>query len=331
MSSLSLRLFSLLLLLFVKLLFPSESYAQAKLKKVRMGIPATNVAFLPLWSAYHKGFFKAEGIDLEIILMSVPVANTALLTGDIDYHAGVAGLTGAAVRGAPVKSLIFTGDRPLQFLISKKEIKEPSELRGKRIAGGQPGGTTNLMAHRIVKEFGLDPKRDVSIFPIGRTEAEWLAALESGVVDAIVVGVPENVIAVERGYRELAFVGDFVQFPQNGFGTSDKKIRENPDEILRMVRATLRGLMFVWEKSNQDEVLDITTKQWKGTNRKMATEILKNVMRFLTKDGWVKPQEIQVLIDLQKENAKVSRAVSIEEVADPSFVHKAGQELGIGR
>ena len=65
--------------------------------------------------------------------------------------------------------------------------------------------------------------------------------LESGVVDASLLSVPENIIALEKGYNELIFPGDVVEFPQNGFGTSEKNIRENPDEVYRMVRATLRG------------------------------------------------------------------------------------------
>ena len=71
--------------------------------------------------------------------------------------------------------------------------------------------------------------------------ASRYAVLESGVVDASLLSVPENIIANEKGYNELLFLGDIVEFPQNGFGTSDKRIRENPDEVYRMVRATLRG------------------------------------------------------------------------------------------
>ena len=89
------------------------------------------------------------------------------------------------------------------------------------------------------------------------------AVLETGVVDASFLSVPENIIALEKGYNELIFVGDVVEFPQNGFGTSEKKIRENPDEVYRMVRATLRGLQFVWDKNNQEAVTNILMKQWK--------------------------------------------------------------------
>jgi NitT/TauT family transport system substrate-binding protein len=306
-------------------------HAQAKLKKVRLGFPTINVAYLPFWAAYHKGFFRHEGIDLEIILMSVPVMNAAILTGDIDYHGGVAGLMGAAVRGSPVKALMFTGDRPLMFLVSKKDIGEPKQLIGKTIAGGAPGGTTNLMAERVVKEFGLDPKRDVSIVAGGRFDPELFAALDSGVVDAAVLGVPQNIIALEKGYKELLFIGDIVQFPQNGIGSSDKKIRESPDEILKMVRAVLRGLAFVAPKENDDEILNIIMKQWNVKNREMAREMLRHVRRFLAKNASVKPEEIKFLIDLARANAKVSREFAVDAVVDYSFVGKALKELGLTR
>lgn len=308
----------------------AETHAQAPLKKVRLGFPGVNVAYLPFWAAYYKGFYKDEGIDLESILMSVPVMNTAILTGDIDYHGGVAGLMGAAMRGASVKALMFTGDRPLHFLVSRKDIQDPRQLKGKTIAGGPTAGTANLMAHRVVKELGLDPNRDVSIIPAGRFDPDLFAALEAGIVDAAILGVPQNIVAMQKGYRELLFVGDMVQFPQNGFGSSDKKIRESPSEILKMVRATLRGLVFVSEKRNNEQILDIIIKQWK-VRKEMASEMLMHVRRFLARNAEVKPEEIKFLIDLARANSNVSREFAIDEVVDYSFVKRAQKELGLER
>jgi ABC-type nitrate/sulfonate/bicarbonate transport system substrate-binding protein len=54
-----------------------------------------------------------------------------MLTGDIDYNGAVTGVVGAAVRGRPVKVVLFTVARPLQYLMSKKEIKEPRDLKGR--------------------------------------------------------------------------------------------------------------------------------------------------------------------------------------------------------
>jgi ABC-type nitrate/sulfonate/bicarbonate transport system substrate-binding protein len=230
-----------------------------------------------------------------------------------------------------MKVLLFTVARPLLFLMSKKEIKEPQQLRGKKVAGSSPGGSATLLAIQALKHFGLEPGRDVSVLPMAGNAASRYAVLESGVVDASLLSAPENIVAQERGFNELIFLGDIIEFPQNGFGTSEKRIRDNADEIYRMVRATLRGLMFVWEPNNREAVIDIMMKQWRVNNRKMAAEMLRHVMRVLTKDAVVKPESVQVLVDLARESAKISRPVSAAQVVDYSFVDKARKELGLAK
>jgi NitT/TauT family transport system substrate-binding protein len=318
----------LCMLMGVAALSSPSGHAQT-LKTVRMGSSSTNVSFLAIYSAFHRGFYKDEGINLEIIYMAANLTSTAVMSGDLDYSAAVTGLIGGAVRGQPMKCLLFTVERPLLFLISKKEIKEPKQLKGKKIAGSSPGGSATLLAYRVLKHFDLEPGRDVAVLPMGGSAAGRLAVLESGVVDASLLSVPENIIALEKGYNELIFLGDIVQFAQNGFGTSEKKIRENPDEVYRMVRATLRGLQFVWDKNNHDAVTEIMMKQWRVSDRKMAAAMSKQVTRVLTKDASVTPESVQVLIDSQRENAKVTRPVSVAEVTDYSFLDKARKELGI--
>lgn len=312
-------------------LFQSDLHAQTGLKKVRMGISSNNVSYLALFTALQRGFFKDEGIDLELILMSPTITNTAVLRGDLDYNGAVTGVIGGAVRGQATKVLIFTVAQPLQFLMSKKEIKEPRQLKGKKIAGSSPGGTSTLLAYQALRHFGLEPGKDVEVLPMGGTNAARLAVLEAGTVDASLLSVPENIIAAHKGYNELIFLGDAVEFPQNGFGTSEKKIRENPDECQRMVRATLRGLMFLWDKKNQEQVLDVILKQYKMNDRKLAADMFQSALRVLTKDAYVKPESVQVLVDLQRENAKVTKPVSVAEVLDYSFLDRARKELGTAR
>lgn len=314
---------------FVLLMLPVQTYAQSNLKKVRLALPTKTVSFLAFYAAYHRGFYKDEGIELEPIIMQPALASTAVLTGDIDYNGAVTGVIGAAVRDRPMKAVLFTVARPLQYLMSKKEIKEPRELKGKKIAGSSPGGTVTFLTVLVLKRLGLDPERDVFLNPMGGTGASRLAALESGVVDAVILESPENMAAQQRGFHELIFFGDLVEFPQNGFGTSEKKIRENPEEIFKMVRATLRGLMFIWDKNNHDQVLDIIMKEMKPISPPMAKESFGQVMRVITKDGFVKPDSIQVLIDLVRENTKVTRPVPVNQVVDFSFLEKAQRELGL--
>ncbi len=307
---------------------PSAVQAQSGLKKVRMGSSSTNVSFLAIYTALHRGFFKDEGIDLEIVFMPANLASAAVLNGDLDYNGAVTGTIGAAVRGQPMKVLLFTVAKPLLFLMSKKDIKDIKQLKGKKIAGSSPGGSATLLANQALKQIGLEPGKDVSVLQMSGNAASRYAVLESGIVDASLLSVPENIIAQEKGYHELLFLGDVVEFPQNGFGTSEKRIRENPDEVYRMVRATLRGLQFVWEKNNQEAVTNILMKQWKVNDRKMAAEMGRQVNRVLTKDAYVKPESVQVLIDLARDSAKVTKPVSVADVVDYTFLDKARKELG---
>lgn len=295
-----------------------------------MGVSSTNVSFLAMFAAQHRGFYRDEGFDLEVIYMPATLASTAVMTGDIDYNGAVTGVIGAAVRGQPLKVVLFTVARPLLFLISKKEIREIKQLKGKKIAGSSPGGSATILANEALRKYGLDPGKDVSILPMGGAAAARFAALESGTVEASLLSVPENIVAQEKGYNELAFLGDVVDFPQNGFGTSEKRIRERPLEVYGLVRATLRGLKFVWEKDNHERVLDIIMKQFKLQDRKLAGEMLRHAQRVLTKDAFIKPESIQTLIDLARENAKVTRPVTIEQVVDYTFVEKARTELKLG-
>jgi NitT/TauT family transport system substrate-binding protein len=320
-----------LLILLIAELCADAALAQPSRKKIRLSLSSTTVALLPTFAAYDKGFFRDEGFDVELIHMPATLASTALMTGDLDYNGAVSGVISAAVQGRPVKCLIFALARPLMFLMSKKEIKEARDLKGKKVAGSTPGASATLLAVQALRHVGLEPGRDVSILPMGGTAAARLAVLESGAVDASLLSVPENVIAREKGYNELLFLGDVVEFAQSGFGTTEKRIKENPDEIYRMVRAQLRSVTFLLDKSRQSEIVELIMKRWKLSDRMMAEAIFQDVARVIAKDAVVSPASVQTLIDLARESAKVTRPIRIEEVVDFSFVDRARNELGLAK
>ena len=309
----------------------TDAQAQSALKKVRLGIAATSVGFLPIYAAYHRGFYKDEGIDLEIILMSLAAANNAFFKGEIDYSAGLTGLALAAVRNYPAKILIFTIAKPLQSFMSRKEIKEPRDLKGKKVAGSSPGGSATILAYQALRYFGLEPGKDVQVLPMGGSGAGRLAVLEQGVVDASLLSVPENLIALHKGYNELIFLGDVVTFPQNGFGTSVARIQQQPEEVYKMVRATLRGLLFVTDEANRDQARDIMMKQWRVSDGKLAGEMLGYLKRGLAKDAVVTSEAVQYFIDLTRESSNIAQPISAAQIVDFTFLDRARRELRAAR
>ena len=319
---------ALWLLILIILVSGKDVHAQTAGRKVRMGIQSTNIGFLPFHVADHKGFYREQGIDLETIFMSTQAVNAAFARGDIDYSAAVNGIIQTIVRGVPAKILACAVDRPLQSFVARKDIRSPRELKGKKIGGSTPGGTASLMADLALKHFGLEPGRDVAVVPL---RGNRVAALESGAVDAALLGVPENIIAIDKGYNELLFVGDIVNFPQNGFGASAKKIQESPQEVYGMVRATLRGLIFSLDSRNRDEVINVILKQWKLTDRRLAGEMLKQLDRGVTRDLSAKPEGMQLMIDLVREDSKVSQPFTVAQVVDYSFLEKTRRDLNLPR
>jgi NitT/TauT family transport system substrate-binding protein len=325
------RIVGVLLILCIADLFDNSAFAQSGRKKIRLSLSSTNVALLPTFAAYDKGFFRDEGFDVELIQMPATLASTALLTGDLDYNGAATGVISAAVQGRPMKVLIFTVSRPLMFLVSKKEIKEARDLKGKKVAGSTPGASATLLAVQALRHVGLEPGKDVQILPMGGTPAGRLSVLESGAVDAALLSVPENFFAREKGFNELLFLGDMVEFAQAGFGATDKRIKENPDEVYRMVRAQLRSVMFLLDKRHQNEIVEMIMKRWKLSDRKMADSIFHDVVRVVAKDAAVTQASIQSLIDSARESAKVARPIKIEDVTDFSFIDRARKEFGLTR
>ena len=316
------------LLIFCILLVEENTHAQTAVRKVKMGIQSTNIGFLPFHVAYHKGFYREQGIELEIIFMSTQAVNAAFVRSDIDYSAAVNGIIQSVVRGAPAKILACAVERPLQSFVARKDIRAARDLRGKKVGGSTAGGTATLMADMALKHFGLEPGRDVTVVPL---RGNRVAALESGAVDAALLGVPENIIALDKSYNELLFMGDIVNFPQNGFGASVKKIQENADEVYGIVRATLRGFVFSLDARNREEVINIIMKQWRLTERRLASEMLRQLSRGVTRDMSVKPEGMQLMIDLVREDSKVSQPFTVAQIVDYSFLEKARRDLNFPR
>jgi hypothetical protein len=207
--SLASKLLLALLSIVVAITITVVGHAQPSLKKVRIGVSETHVGYLPLQVAFHKGYYKDEGIDLEIVLMPTNVINTAALTGQIDINGAVTGTVGAAVQGSPMKLLIVTVGKPLLFLVSRKEIKDPCELRGKRSPAAR-GGTPSL-GEAGAEPLGIDRERRRGV--AGRLTASRFAAMEAVWWMLPCAGAGGD-FAKAKGFNELAFMGGIAQFPE---------------------------------------------------------------------------------------------------------------------
>ena len=246
--------------------------AQAQ-ERIRIGISGVSPGFIPTVIAEKKGFYTKYGLRSEHVVISLAIAINALGTGDLDYAISVAQGVSAALRGFPVKLVMMTQDKLDFFLMAKPEIRNVADLRGKIVGISYPGSTTHLVAESILRHFGLEPGRDVSLLPTGDNPAR-LAALESGRVIATIATPPYNIIAPTKGLKVLLWAREYVAIPQNAAIVTDSKIKQSPDQVKRFIKGTIDALQFI--RRDKEEAIDIAAK-WMQLDRPRVKAVLESV------------------------------------------------------
>ena len=273
----------------------------------------------PLLYGIERGFYRDEGIDLLYVSIRADLGIKTLLTGDVDYLYSVGTIIRGAVLGLPVRTLSFDFAKVMHFLMARPEITSAALLKGKRVGVSSFGATGDLAARVSLQSIGLDPARDVSIVTLGSDTLRY-AALQAGTVQATHMPLPFNIQMKRDGYRELFYAGKVLQRPLTGLATTTDKIKKNPRQVQRMVRAFLRSTRAL--KSERNEFLAFAQKKF-GFTKDVLEEAYKVMIDALSNDGLVEDSVLQSAIDEAKAVATITKPVSHADVADYSFLREA--------
>jgi NitT/TauT family transport system substrate-binding protein len=301
------------------------SGSAAAADKVRLSISALDVSFLTAGIASKRGFFKDEGLDVEVIRMAANVSVTALSTGDIDYTMIFASVVRGAVRGLPMKVVASYMDSSTHTLIARPEFKSLKELKGKTLGVSTYGATSDVVARMMFKQGGVDPERELKIITLGAERARF-AALREGLVEVAVLSPPADSEANKLGFNVLARAYELFKLPFTGLGANTKKLKEKPDEVKRMVKALLRANRFV--RQNGDGAIQ-TMMEWIKIDRENAVATYNSTWKIFSEDGSIPEAGLKLVIDQGRQAMNIDRPVAISEVADFAPLREAQKELGI--
>ena len=315
----------------------SLATASAHAEKIRTAIPQANLNYLSIHVADAKGFFRDEGLDNETVVISGPLSIAAMLSGDVDYSgAGGSGMR-AALKGAPVKGIMFQADKVTFYLVADPSIKTAADLKGKRIAIGSPGDTQDRIMTMFAERGGV-AAREIIRISMGADTNTRVMAIKTGAAHATTVDPGGLVFAQKEGLASLGFLGDLFPMPFQGFVTTEKKIRDNSAQVKRWLRGTLRGLMFVRERPEEAVDLGIKKLQLGNANRSMIVEGVKNYLRALapgvpglpTAEGIKNFLEYDIKIPLQiKGDIPAERLLSLQLVEEVKKELEAKQRRAI--
>lgn len=229
---------------FALCFYLASAWSHARAELVRAAYPSPSVQYLPAFVALDRGFYKAEGMDVELIsTRGATVAVQALLGGQLQFIMTIGPQMPAIWEGADIVLLAQQVGRSTFSLIVTPDIQKVADLKGKKL-GVTFGGSTFSGIKALLEVNKLNPDKDVTYISIPGS-APKVAALQQGLIAATLLSPPQDYLAVKAGFKRLVNLADvFKDTAFTGLAATRKLTQENPQLVKRMVRAVVRGVLY---------------------------------------------------------------------------------------
>jgi ABC-type nitrate/sulfonate/bicarbonate transport system substrate-binding protein len=291
---------------------------------IRVAYPSLNTSVYCLIVAQKEGYLKEEGLDLQLLNIRGEIAIRSALAGEIDYFTNAGSALAAAVRGVPVKIVTVFQDKPGWDLIALPSIKSIQQLRGATIGVMSPEGSLAVVARQILRQHGLEPGKDVNLVTMGGDSVR-LPALQAKAIQATLFNTGMSLQAQKEGFTKLASAAEYASVIEGGLAAATDKIKQNPDKVLRFVRAAVKGLQFFVTK--REAALKMMMEQSRMSDRALVNAIYDIQTKLTLHTGFSDEKTLQNMINDMIKTTKVQREMKVMDAFDLTFVKKANEDL----
>lgn len=279
---------------------------------------------VPLWVNHDAGIYKKYGFDLRILMIRGGSANIqALLGGSINMtqSSAISGVQ-AALRGAPVV-IVETSDNKIPFqMLSRPEIKNPEQLKGKKIGIVRFGGSNDIAVKMALKAWKI-PLREVTVLQAGGATAR-MAALSTGRIDATVQSYPQIYEARKLGMNVLADIGDFGPYTNSSLMVTRAYLREHRGLINRMIKAQIDAIHYI--KTNKAGTMKILGKYVRVSDPKTLELTYDFFSKRIPRIPRTDPAGMKNLLEAigagQKDPARFTDMSLLDKIVKEGFVDK---------
>ena len=301
--------------------------AQSGSEKVVFSIPSRSIAAVDLYIAKERGFFREEGLDVDIVQIRGNVAIAAALSGQVQATNGIGTVIRALERSdVPLKILTVSLKRNLFWLVARPGITSISQLKGKILGTTTFGGSQHTAATRLIRKGGVDPDKDLTVVVGGDVPAQ-LQSLISGAIDVAALSPPTVILARDKFHMNiLGSAMEDVANLQNGTAVTEKLLRDNRVLLKRILRARAKANRYFWEnESGTSEVL----AKFQNVDNAVARESYRLAKAAFTSDGIPSAKEIEEFLKADAELLKLREPVFTAKIFDFSLQREINQELAV--
>lgn len=298
------------------------SWAQMK---VRINWTAVTGAQSGVYVAYEEGFFKKNGLDVELIhIPSSSRGIQSILAGDLafSYMDGLNAVQ-ANLKGAGVALVAGATNRFVFSLMSRPEIKRVSDLKGKKIGITRIGSSTHTAGLYALSQAGLKPA-DYQILPLVEVP-NIFTMLVAGQIDAGIVSPPTNSRARKAGFNELMNLAkEGPEYVSVGIGTTRSYIKANEEITRRVVRSYAEAVHLF--KTNKAAAIRVLGKYTKLKEQDILEDAYSHFRDYLESIPYVSKKGVEAIISEVAEKDPQAKQSKPEDFVDMRFVAELDKE-----
>jgi NitT/TauT family transport system substrate-binding protein len=308
-------------------------------KKITIAVGGKSLFYyLPLTVAERQGYFKDEGLEVEIPnFAGGSQALRALVGGSADMVSGAYEHTiNMVAKKQPIKAVVLQAKYSSMVLLMPKEraakYRGGRDLKGLKIGVTAPGSSTNMFVNNLLAKDGLKPT-DVVIVGVG-TGSGAVAAMEKGEIDAL-VNLDPVVTQLESTGKFVSVVDTRTEKGMNEvYGGAyhasviyiqDEYIRKNPNTVQAVVNAMVRANRWI-AKATPQQIVDLMPDEYKSGNPSLYKQgLLKNMIGY-SEDGQMSlkaADNVYKILAQFEPSVKAAGKMDLNQTFDNTFARKA--------
>jgi NitT/TauT family transport system substrate-binding protein len=302
----------------------------AAAEKIKLSYAGVNANFAQYFAAEDKGYFKEEGLDVELVQAGGGVATPGLIAGSLTYSGSPSSAMSAILKGAQLKVILIGQSKPIYELWSfDPAVTRFEELRGKAIAISARGGTDELVIRMYLNEKKL-PANYVALTPMGSAATRTAAILAGTQSHAILTRTEKGEVRraglIDKG-RMIVDFHDEVELQTGGIVTTDKELAENRDRAKRVLRAVWKGTIFLM--TDREGVLALMRKRLPTMQDDILVPDVEGGMKDVDDDGVMSIETAAKELAVRGEinNVSPDKIPPPEKVYDFSLIREVTAEL----
>jgi NitT/TauT family transport system substrate-binding protein len=313
------------LIAFLALLFAYPLSAQPG-ETMIVGVAGPAINMIYAFAARDFGFWQKHGIDARVVIFDAgSILAQAALSGEVKFSISSGPATIASHTQGADSIIVAASVNTLPYsVVAARGITKWEQLKGKKIAISRFGSGTDTAIRLVLKKFGLDPVKDLTILQLG-TQPARVQALAAGAIDATIVSPPLDLTAKKQGYQILVNIAELgIPYPQQVIETTERFIRENPTAVKNFLKGFIEGVRYV--ATHKDETKKLIAKYLKVTDAEILEATYQSYLQVTDYSAYPNLEGMRNALDEVAQRVPAAKSKKPEDFVDTRFLKEFEKE-----